>query len=348
MLKRGFEVSIIAPVDEYIEYKNRFPTVKHYALRSLSRNSTNPFRDILLIAEFYRKYKRIKPDVILHYTHKPNIFGTIAARILKIPSISVVTGLGYAFIHDNIVNTITKTLYQLIGKRADRIIFENQDDRQFFIDNRIVNEEKAIAVKGCGVDINHFHPYPNGQIKKTITFTFLGRLLYDKGILEFVSAAKILNKEYDNLRFWVIGELDDDNPATVKEDDVLEWVNNDIIQYFGFVRDVRKLISQSDCIVLPSYREGLPRIVIEAMAMAKPIITTDVPGCRETVDHGSNGYLIKAQQVEPLVSSIKDFLELSYEERHKMGEMGRLKAEKEFDDKKVANQICDIIEDVIF
>ncbi len=348
MLKRGFEVSIIAPVDEYIEYKNRFPTVKHYALRSLSRNSTNPFRDILLIAEFYRKYKRIKPDVILHYTHKPNIFGTIAARILKIPSISVVTGLGYAFIHDNIVNTITKTLYQLIGKRADRIIFENQDDRQFFIDNRIVNEEKAIAVKGCGVDINHFHPYPNGQIKKTITFTFLGRLLYDKGILEFVSAAKILNKEYDNLRFWVIGELDDDNPATVKEDDVLEWVNNDIIQYFGFVRDVRKLISQSDCIVLPSYREGLPRIVIEAMAMAKPIITTDVPGCRETVDHGSNGYLIKAQQVEPLVWSIKDFLELSYEERHKMGEMGRLKAEKEFDDKKVANQICDIIEDVIF
>lgn len=343
---RGFEVLVIAPVDDYIEYKKQFPQVKHYALRSLNRNSRNPLKDILLTIELRRKYKRLKPDIVLHYTHKPNIFGTLAAFSLGIPSVSVVTGLGYAFIRNNLINKITTLLYKLSGNKAAKMIFENEDDRQFFIDKRIISAEKAVAVKGCGVNLSYFYPYPNGQIKRKTTFTYIGRLLYDKGILEFVEAARVLAKQNEDVEFWVIGELDDNNPSTVREDDVLEWVNNDIIKYYGFVRDVRPLISKSDCIVLPSYREGLPRIVIEAMAMAKPIITTQTPGCRETVDEGRSGYLVPSKDILGLTKAMNKFKSLSYEEKHIMGNNGRLKAEREFDDKKIALKIVDLIQEI--
>ena len=339
----GHRVIVIAPVDEYIEYKEKYPDVEHIGLRTLNRDSTNPIRDLILILELKRKYTRLKPDLIIHYTHKPNIFGSIAAKWAGIESISIVTGLGYSFIHEGFINRITKILYKITAKYNKKIIFENKDDRQLFIDEGMVIEAKAVAVKGCGVDLSVFKPSPNGVAHKQIVFTFIGRLLLDKGIREFAQASKILKSRNNNLKFVVIGDFDEKNPSTIEKEELLQWISDKTIDYKGFVRNVKPFIAASDCIVLPSYREGLPRIVIEAMAMAKPIITTDTPGCRETVDKGITGFLVKSRSVDDLVEGIEKFLKLQKEARISLGLEGRKKAEREFDDLKIANEIYDIV-----
>lgn len=344
LVKRGHQVIVIAPVDEYMEYKEKFPTVRHVALRVLDRDGKNPFRDFILIEELRRKYKRLKPDLVLHYTHKPNIYGAIAAHINNISSIAVITGLGYAFIHTGWINRITQSLYKLTSKYHNKFIFENNDDLQLFIDNKLISSEKGVSVKGCGVDTNYFQPSENGIYEDKIVFTFIGRLLYDKGIMEFIEAAKAILARHISVEFWVIGEFDEGNPSTINKDKFVEWVNKGIIVYHGFVRDVRPFIRKSNCIVLPSVREGMPRIVLEGMAMGKPIITTRTAGCRETVEEGVNGFLVDVKDSEELTSSIEKFIQLSEEERAKMGIEGRKKAETIFNDEIIAKQLCDIIE----
>lgn len=344
LVKRGNQVVVIAPVDEFIEYKEKFPSVEHVALRVLDRDGKNPFRDFILIEELRRKYKKLKPDLVLHYTHKPNIYGAIAAHMNGIPSIAVITGLGYAFIHNGWINRITKSLYKLTSKYHNKFIFENNDDLQLFIDNKIINKEKGVSVKGCGVDTEHFQPSSNGIYNDKLIFTFIGRLLYDKGIIEFINAAKAILSKYISVEFWVIGEFDEGNPSTINKDKFVEWVNQGVIVYHGFVRDVRPFIRKSNCIVLPSVREGMPRIVLEGMAMGKPIITTRTAGCRETVDEGINGFLVDVNDSEELTQTIEKFIALSEEEKANMGIAGRKKAETVFNDEIIATQLCDIVE----
>ncbi len=343
LLDKGHKVLVIAPIDEYIEYKEKYPEVVHVGLRTLRRNSINPFQDILLLLELKRKYSKLKPDLIIHYTHKPNIFGTLASHWAGIESIAIVTGLGYSFIHKGFIHSITSRLYRLSSKYNKKIIFENQDDKELFIRQGLTTAENSVAVKGCGVDLHLFSPQSNATPNKQMTFTFIGRLLSDKGIREFAFAAKKIKKDYPNTKFVVIGDFDEKNPSTIDREELLYWIHHKIIDYKGFVRNVQPFISASDCVVLPSYREGLPRIVIEAMAMAKPIITTDTPGCRETVDQGITGFLVKSRSGENLVTGIQKFLELPADKRTAMGIAGRKKAEKEFDDLKIANEIYEIV-----
>ena len=342
-VEEGHDVIVIAPVDEYIEYKENYPTVKHVALRSLDRDSTNPIKDLILIAELTRKYKRLKPDLIIHFTNKPNIFGAIAARRAKIDSIAIVTGLGYAFIHNGFIKQITTALYKYTSKYHKKFIFENIEDRELFENENIISKGQGISVKGCGVNTTYFHPYPNGEVKEDTIFTFVGRLLYDKGVKEFVEAAKLIKLRSPKTKFWLVGELDPDNPATVEKDELIEWVDSDIVYYHGFQRDVRPFISKSDCVVLPSYREAIPRTITEAMAMAKPVITTDTAGCREAVDEGVNGYLAKVRDAKDLAESMQKIISLSYDERKSMGQSGREIVMNQFDDRLIANHIYDII-----
>lgn len=344
LLEEGYEVSVIAPVDEYIKYKEQFPEVRHVGLRFLSRDSKNPFKDLLLIEELRRKYKRGAFSLILHYTHKPNIYGTIAAKINGIPCISAVTGLGYSFINKGYINSITRWLYRMTQPFSKEIIFENQDDLTFFRRLKIVDKNKGKAIKGCGVDLTFFQPSSNGIYEHKTILTFVGRLLKDKGITEFVEAGKLLKQTHPNVELWVIGELDDNNPSTIESDLLVEWVNNKDIVYHGFVKDVRKLIKKSNCVILPSYREGMPRIVLEGVAMGKPIITTNVPGCRETVEDNITGYLVPSKDVKGLHKGMEKFMELSIKEQREMGNRGRQKAELEFGENKIANEIYEIIE----
>jgi glycosyltransferase involved in cell wall biosynthesis len=346
-IAEGMDVVVIAPVDEYLTYKEKYPKVRHYGLRFLDRDSTNPVRDILLLLELVRKYKKIKPDVLLHFTNKPNIYGGIAAKLVGIKSIAVVTGLGYAFINKGFVRAAMTWLYKFSARFHHMFIFENIEDRELFQDLVIVTKDKSISVKGCGVNIDYFHPYPNGRIKEKTIFTFIGRLLYDKGIREFVEAARQLKQVRKDVEFWIVGELDAENPATIDKDDLIKWVEEDIIYYHGFVKDVRPIIANSDCIVLPSYREAIPRTITEGMAMGKPVITTDTAGCREAVEQGANGYLVKIKDENDLLLAFNAFINLSYQEKELMGSIGRAKAMREFDDKKISEDIFRLIDKVL-
>ncbi len=347
LVAEGYEVTVIAPVDKYIHYKKEFPDIIHVPLKKLDRDSINPFKDLRLTMELNSIYKKIKPDTILHYTVKPNIYGGIAAHLNNIPSIAVVTGLGYAFIHNGYIETITKILYRLTSRFHKKVIFENIDDRLLFVDEKLIKENQGISIKGCGLDATHFSPFPNGIVKSQTTFTFIGRLLYDKGIKEFVEAAKIIKSKYSNVNFWLVGEIDDKNPAAVKKDDLMRWVKDEIVIYHGATNDVRSFIAASDCIVLPSYREAIARSITEGMAMEKPVITTDTPGCREAVDDGENGFLVPIKNAKALAAAMDKFHLLDADRRHEMGVQGRKKVMAEFDDKLIANEIIAIINDSI-
>ncbi len=347
LISHGHELVVIAPVDEYLEYKENFPEVKHVPLKTMARDSTNPLKDILLLVELYRKYKWLQPDLIIHYTNKPNIYGGLAAKLLKIPSVAFVTGLGYTFIHKGFLNFIVKKLYRLSGKSHKKVIFENEDDLSLFIDEKIIEQQKAVSVKGCGVDTSYYIPYPNGQIKENTTFTFIGRLLYDKGIIEFINAAKKIKAKFPDCKFEIIGEFDSNNPSNIDREFLVNWVDSGIVDYKGFVRDIRPLLKHSDCVVLPSYREGMPRTILEGMSMGKAIITSDVPGCRETVIENVNGLIVPVKDENALALAFEKFINLPYEQRKKMGEAGRKMAEEIFDDKLIAENIYDILNPII-
>lgn len=348
-LELGYNIVVLAPIDEYIEYREKYPKVKHINLRMLDRDSTNPIVDLLLTLELKRKYKRINPDLILHYTNKPNIYGGVAVRSLGIPSLAVVTGLGYAFINNGLIRNIIVKLYRYSSRYHQRFIFENIEDRVLFERLNILPNGKGVSIKGCGVNTTYFyHPRKTPIAEKDfIVFTFIGRLLYDKGIREFVEAANMIRKEYSNVQFGIVGELDPDNPATMDKEELNHWIEDGVIEYHGFKRDVRPYIIKSSCVVLPSYREAIPRTITESMSMGTPVITTDVAGCREAVEPGKNGYLVKVRDPLSLFEAMKEIIALSPAERRTMGEYGRQKALKEFDDKLIAKNIVDLCEEVI-
>jgi glycosyltransferase involved in cell wall biosynthesis len=344
----GYEVFVLAPIDEYIEYKEKYPQITHLNLRALDRDGTNPIKDLLLIIELRRKYKKIKPDLVIHYTHKPNIFGAIAAKLAGCKSVSVITGLGYSFINKGLINVITEKLYQLTSRFNEMFVFENEDDRQLFIDKGLVIAEKAVAVKGCGVNLEYYksRELPNNNQTVT-TFTFIGRLLKDKGIEEFAACAKYFKQINVKTKFVVLGDFDQENPSTIDRDELLTWISDEIIDYKGFVDDVRPYIEESSCIVLPSYREGMPRIILEAMAMGKPVITTNTAGCRETVVHGVNGYLVQIKNKQALTEALQNFVGLSPEAKSKMGAEGRKLVDTEFSDVIIAERLYQIVKHLI-
>jgi glycosyltransferase involved in cell wall biosynthesis len=345
LLEEGYQLSVLAPIDRYIHYQEKYPEIDHYGLRNLDRDGMNPLREAQLINELWHKYKKIKPDLILHYTVKPNIYGGIAAKMAGIPSMAVVTGLGYAFIHGGISRVATEWLYRWSSKFHRKVIFENIDDRLLFEKKGLVDPAKAISIKGCGVDTGFFKPMENGLYPGKIIFCFIARLLYDKGIREFVEAANQVKRNHPQVECWVIGERDPENPASVSEEDLLTWVKHKTIIYHGSTNDVRPYIAHSDCVVLPSYREAIARSITEGMAMERPVITTDTAGCKEAVEEGKNGFLVPVKDGPALANAMIRFIELSDQEKTAMGIYGRAKVIGEFDDKIIANQITALIEE---
>jgi glycosyltransferase involved in cell wall biosynthesis len=346
--KQGAEIVVIAPIDKYIFYLNEFKNIRHIPLKMLSRKSKNPYYDLRLFFEIKDIYEREKPDIVLHYTIKPNIYGNLAARFCNIPSICAVTGLGYAFLHNGWVQKLSTFLYRFSFKSAKKVIFENEDDKNYFIQEKITRQTQSVAVNGCGIDTDYYHSNSSGlKIQNKTIFTFIGRFLYDKGIREFVEAAKIIKQRRNNVEFWLVGEIDEQNPATINSDLLLEWVNQRVVIDCGPASDVRVPMEKSSCIILPSYREGTSRVLLEAASMGKPIITTDVPGCKNVVENGANGILCEVANTEALVTAIEQFLALSNEDVLKMGYLGRKKAEEIFNIELISDKILQIINDVL-
>lgn len=348
LLKRkGFEVVVIAPVDNYIHYLNESHFTKHISIRFLSPQSKNPIRDLLFLFELYRVFKEEQPDLILHYTIKPNIFGNLAARLAGIPSISTITGLGYTFLNKNLINRLVPFMYKVALKKVLKLIFYNSDDCQLFIQKKLIDAKRTTVIPGSGVNTNHFRPFPQPLPSQKFVFLFIGRLLYDKGLKEYVAAARYLKQVSTNIECWVIGELNAKNPATVAKAELVEWIDQKHIRYFGIALDVRQYLKRANVLVLPSYREGIPRSVLEAMAMQKPIITTNVAGCKETVETPENGFLVPPKNSEALQEAMLKMYTLNQEALLSMGEKSRIKALAEFDDQIIAKKYLRIINTAI-
>ena len=347
LLEHDFKVTVLSPIDEYVRYTEKYPEVEHIGLRHLDRDSTNPYKDLRLLIEFVNHYRKIRPDLILHYTVKPNIYGGIAAKIVGLKSIAVITGLGYPFIHAGMAGSITKSMYRVSNRWHEKVVFENEDDLNLFGREKLIKPGRGISIKGCGVDTHYYVPDPNPKTNGAVTFTFIGRLLYDKGIREFVEAAHLVKRSNPHVRFWLIGQIDEGNPSAIRKSDLVNWVKDPDIYYLGSKEDVRPYIKQSDCVVLPSYREAIARSLTEAMSMSKPVIGTDTAGVREAIEDQKNGYLVKVKDAQALADAMNSFISLSPDDRRKMGEHGRQKVLQEFDDEKIASEIGGIIKKVL-
>jgi glycosyltransferase involved in cell wall biosynthesis len=348
--KKGFEVVCIAPEDSFVE-KFKDEGFRFIPLEYLRRESKGLFNNLLLIWELYKIYKEEKPDLIFHYTIKPNIFGNIASGIAGIRSISVVTGLGSFFVRKSVLQIVIKYLYKFSFIFTEKVFFLNTDDRDLFVKEGIIPSKKEVLVNGEGIDTDYFSPEFCKEYSKKrkdhLVFLLIARLLWDKGIEEFVESARKVKERYPEVEFWLLGPLDKANPTAIPSKAIKGWEEKGIIKYLGVVDDVRPLIYQSDVVTLPSYREGIPRSLLEAISMGKPIITTDAPGCREVVEDGKNGFLVPVKDVEALTNAMIKFIELTEEERQEMGHYSREKAIREFDEKIIVKKYIEVIEEVL-
>ena len=242
----------------------------------MNNKGTNPKEDIKTTMEFYKLYKKIKPDIVLHYTIKPNIYGTIAANLLGVKSVNNIAGLGTLFIKQNFVTKIAKWLYMYSQRKANKVFFQNSNDFEMFIGEGLVKKAKCDILPGSGVDTSKFLPVGFESNKEKFIFLFIARMLWDKGVDEYIKSAKILKDKYKNVEFHMLGFLDVDNHSAVSKEQMQEWVDAGYVKYLGVSDDVKSEIAKVNSIVLPSfYREGTPRTLLESASMEKPIITTN-------------------------------------------------------------------------
>jgi len=321
---------------------------KFFPLRQLSRRSLSPYQNLKFLLEIFFVLRRRRPDLALFFTVRPNTLGNLAAAVAGIPSISTVEGMGISGSSRGWLRRLTLSLYRLAFQHASKVIFLNNDDLQDFLGQRIVTTQKALLIHGPGVDLNHFSPRIKAYSSENTVFLFVARLLSEKGIREFAEAARHFKSKGYAAEFWVLGSTDSGNPTTISDNELKGWVSEGILQHLGFLDDVRPAIAEADVLVLPSYyREGVPRSVLEAMGMEKPIITTDNVGCRDTVVEGINGFLVPSRNVSALVEAIEKVLALSPAQRSEMGRMSRKVAEKEFGDQLVLPKYLAVIQDVL-
>jgi glycosyltransferase involved in cell wall biosynthesis len=340
LAERGAEVSIIAPRDR------TFAPLEEMGCRCVelpvASKGTNPRDDLKTLAVLYREYRTTRPHIVFHYTIKPNIYGTIAAKLAGVPSIAVTTGLGYVFIQHSRTASVAKQLYRFAFRFPREVWFLNKDDRQAFIDqNLLVHPKRARLLHGEGVDLDEyaFTPLPRANPQtEGFFFILIGRLLWDKGVAEYVDAARRIRAKYPYARFGLLGPAGVDNPSAITLDEVQAWQREGVIDYLGEANDVRAYIDNADCVVLPSYREGVPRTLMEASAMGRPIVATDVPGCREVVEDGVTGFLCEAKSADSLTQQIERMLLLSHAARVEMGVAGRAKVLREFDENEVVER----------
>jgi glycosyltransferase involved in cell wall biosynthesis len=344
--EKGYRVVALAPPDEYGERLAEHG-VEYHPL-AMDKQGTSPLRDLALFGRYLAALRGIRPDVLLAYTAKPNVYGSLAAQALGIRVINNVSGLGTAFIREGLITRVISSLYRLAFRRSATVFFQNGEDRDLFVERGLVRGEKARLLPGSGVDITRFRPAasgPDGGEAGPFTFLLVARLLWDKGVGEYVEAARLVRREAPDTRFQLLGFLDVPNRTAVPRGDVERWVEEGLVEYLGTSDDVRPHIAASDCVVLPSYREGLPRTLLEAAAMAKPLIATDVPGCRHVVEDGVNGYLCRVRDPRSLADAMLRLVRLSADERTRLGLAGRARIEAEYDERLVISRYLTAIED---
>ncbi|MEE9694206.1 glycosyltransferase family 4 protein [Aeromonas hydrophila] len=342
LLQHGYRITIVAPPDNTVFLLCDLGC--SFIPLSLSPKGVNPAVELKLIFDFVKIYRRINADLIIHYTVKPNVYGSFAAHLCRVPTLAITTGLGYAFMNDGWVPKVVALLYKFAFRYPRLVIFLNEDDRIEFISRQLVDEKKTLLLPGEGIDLNFFSPAGKSAEDGSVSFLLIARLLWDKGVGEYVAAAKQIRISHPNVKFKLLGDFQVNNPRAIGYAQLNEWINEGVLEYIGTTHDVRPIIMESDCVVLPSYREGLPRTMIEAAAMAKPIIVTDVPGCRDVLLHEKTGLLCQARNVSSLTYAMMKFIRMTKFQRTLMGNAGRQLVSARFDEKKVISIYFNILE----
>lgn len=339
ILNRGHRVVLIMSfgdkIDKLLEMGCEFIDIP------FDRHGTNPIKELGLICHYYKHLKKLKPDIVLSYTIKPNIYGGIACGKLKIPYIPNITGLGPVIENKNKLQKFSIKLYKYALKNARVVFFQNKENIDFMLQRKMVREKYAL-LPGSGVNLERFSlmKFPNDEI---IEFAFISRIMKEKGIEQYLDAAKYIRKKYPNTKFHVCGFCEQEYEHTLKE-----LNDNGTIIYHGMVKDVRTVLQNVHCTVHPTYYpEGLSNVLLESSACGRPIITTDRSGCREVIDDGVNGFICKQKDSEDLIKQIEKFLALPYEKKKEMGLAGRAKVEREFDRNIVVKAYLDEIERIL-
>jgi glycosyltransferase involved in cell wall biosynthesis len=350
MVNHGYDVIAVAPQDEYSDKLADLGC--RYIQLPMDAQGTSPARCLLYLLRFIRLLQRERPAVYLGYTVKPNTFGSLAAKLMRIPVINNIAGLGIVFGTNGRLTGFVESLYRLSLSSSRKVFFQNRDDRAHFIEAGLVRPQSTELLPGSGVDLDKFRVAPLPQIgpdsRDDFRFLLIARMLWDKGVGEFVEAARQVKQQFPKVRFCLLGFLDVKNPAAISQEQINQWVSEGVIEYLGSTDDVRQEIEKVHCVVLPSYyREGTPRSLLESAAMGRPIITTDAVGCREVVDDGVNGYLCKPRDATDLADKMITMLGLSDKELAEMGGQGRMKMEREFDEELVIGKYLEAIDEIL-
>ena len=335
-LNQGNEVYISLPDGELVRKLEEMGC--RFINTLVDRRGINPKTDAKLMLLYRKMIKKLKPDMVITYTIKPNIYGGLMCRMLCVPYAVNITGLGTAFQRESMVKKLVIFLYKIALKKAKVVFFENIGNKQTFLDLKILKENQICVLNGAGVNLEEysFCEYP---LEKETRFLFIGRVMKEKGVDELFEAAERIKMYRSDVFFDVVGSMEDDYQIRIKN-----LVEKGIIEYHGYQKDVKPYIEQSHCFVLPSYHEGMANTLLEAGAMGRPLITSKIHGCMEAVEEGKNGYLAETKNAESLLGQLEKFLGLSYEERKEMGQASREVVQERFDKTKVVGKTIREIE----
>lgn len=336
LIHDGYQLTIVSAPDEFSD-KLRAMGCEVIDV-SIAAKGINPLQDLKLIHTLYRLYQKIAPDFIIHYTIKPNIYGSVAAKLAGIPSLAITTGLGYTFVNDNLVAKVARSLYKLAFRFPKEVWFLNEDDRQVFLQHQLVSQDKAVLLHGEGVDLDHFFPRAQPAADGRLRFLLIARMLWDKGVGEYVEAARIVRQQYPQAIFQLLGACGVANPSVIERSQIAKWEQEGLVEYLGTTPDVRPVIANADCVVLPSYREGIPRTMIESAAMAKPLIVSDVPGCRDVVIPDQTGLLCPVKDATALADCCGKIINMNTQQLQEMGQAGHAFMAEKFDEQLVVAQ----------
>jgi glycosyltransferase involved in cell wall biosynthesis len=323
LARQGHEIHVQTEFDGY-ESRLGLP-VDHVLPLQIDRKGMNPLRDLATLFSIVRAMRRLRPDVCLLFTIKPVIYGGMAATLLSRRYISNITGLGTAFLSGSWLRRTAETLLRISQRKADRVFFQNDEDLSEFVQRQVVSPRIASSLPGSGVDTARFSLMPPP---------------------EFVQAARLVRKRLPATRFQLLGPFNVVNRTAIAQEEVRSWVDEGVIEYLGETDDVKPFLEAADCIVLPSYREGMPRSLLEAAATGRPVIASDVPGCRQAVEHGKTGFLCRPMDAADLAARLEEMASLPPEERLRMGERGRHKVESEFDERVVLERYAAVIREI--
>ncbi|HUO84161.1 MAG TPA: glycosyltransferase family 4 protein [Thermoanaerobaculia bacterium] len=328
----GYDVHVATPESRHVP-RIRESGLSWHPIR-LTRSGRNPLRELLAMVDLVRLYRRLRPDLVHHVTSKPMLYGTAAARMTGLRAVvNAVTGLGHLHIardplHRSLRGVVGLGYRLLLRHRNMKVIFQNEDDRSLFVDSRWIPSSAAVMIRGSGVDMDRFRPAPRRAESEPVIL-FPSRMLRTKGIEELIGAARLLRARGVGARILLVGDPDPDNPASVTEAEIAEWVDQGLVEYWGRRDQMPPVYAEADIVCLPSYREGLPKSLVEAAAMGLPSVTTDVPGCRDVIRDHQEGLLVPLRSVEPLAAALET-LARDRELRIRLGSAARERAAAEF------------------